>query len=61
MSYPSVSQFASYDRPSTIVQPIRQVVYVPMGQSSSGGGVVMMGSGGVNNIDYQIAAIKAAL
>lgn len=61
MSYPIVSQFTSYDRPSTIVQPIRQVVYVPVGQSSSGGGVMMIGNSGVNNIDYQIAAIKAAL
>lgn len=60
MSYPRVSQFASYDKPSTIVQPIRQVVYVPMSQQQSGG-VVMVGSGGVNNTDYQIAAIKAAL
>jgi Phage tail lysozyme len=60
MSYPRVSQFASYDKPSTIVQPIRQVVYVPMPQQQSGG-VVMVGSGGVNNTDYQIAAIKAAL
>jgi hypothetical protein len=60
MSYPRVSQFASYDRPSTVIQPIRQVVYVPMSQQQSGG-VVMVGSGGVNNTDYQIAAIKAAL
>lgn len=60
MSYPKVSQFASYDRPSTVIQPIRQVVYVPMSQQQSGG-VVMVGSGGVNNTDYQIAAIKAAL
>jgi len=60
MAYPGVSQFASYDRPSTIIQPIRQVVYVPMGQQKSSG-VVMMGGGGVNNTDYQIAAIKAAL
>jgi hypothetical protein len=59
MSYPRVSQFASYDRPSTVIQPIRQVVYVPMPQQQSGG-VVMVG-GGVNNTDYQIAAIKAAL
>ena len=60
MSYPGVSQFASYDRPSTIIQPIRQVVYVPMSQQQPGG-VVMVGGGGVNNTDYQIAAIKAAL
>jgi hypothetical protein len=60
-SYPSVSRFASYDRPSTIVQPVRQIVYVPMQQPQSSGGIVMMGSGGVNNIDYQIAATKAAL
>jgi hypothetical protein len=59
-AYPGVSQFASYDRPSTRIQPIRQVVYVPMGQQQSGG-VVMLGGGGVNNTDYQIAAIKAAL
>jgi hypothetical protein len=62
MAYPGVSNFASYDRPSTQLQVVRQIVYVPMNkQQSGGGGVVMMGGGGVNNIDYQIAATKAAL
>jgi hypothetical protein len=56
-----VSRFASYDRPSTQLQVVRQIVYVPMNQQKSGGGIVMIGGGGVNNIDYQIAATKAAL
>jgi hypothetical protein len=60
-SYPGVSRFASYDRPSTQLQVVRQIVYVPMNQQKSGGGIVMIGGGGVNNIDYQIAATKAAL
>lgn len=60
VSYPGVSQFASYDKPSTRIQPIRQIVYVPMNQQQPGG-VMIMGGDGVNNTDYQIAAIKAAL
>lgn len=60
-SYPGVSKFASYDRPSTQLQIVRQIVYVSMNQQQSGGGVIMMGGGGVNNMDYQIAATKAAL
>lgn len=61
MAYPGVSNFASYDRPSTKLQVVRQIVYVPMNQKSSGGGVIMMGGGGVNNMDYQIATTKASL
>lgn len=60
MSYPGVSQFASYDKPSTRIQPIRQIVYIPTNQQQSGG-VLMVGGGSVNNVDYQVATIKAAL
>lgn len=60
MSYPGVSQFASYDRPSTKLQIVREIVYVPMKQKQSGGGM-MMGGGGVNNMDYKVATIKSAL
>ena len=60
-SYSDVSNFPSYDRDK--VQLVRQTVYVPMGQGQmqqSSGPIVVVG-GGVNNIDYQIAARKAAL
>jgi len=61
MSYPGVSQFASYDRPSTKIQPIRHIVYVPINQKQSNSGGMMMEGGGVNNVDYKVATIKAAL
>lgn len=59
-SYAQVSQFPSYEKDK--LQIVRQVVYVPLQQQKpSGGGVVVMGGDSVNNIDYQIAATKAAL
>ena len=60
MAYPGVSQFASYDKPSVVYQPIRQIVYVPTSSPQPMSPPVFIG-GGVNNIDYEIALTKAAL
>lgn len=61
MSYPGVSQFASYEKDK--VQLVRQVIYMPISQNQQSSGKKMMpvAVGGVNNIDYQIAARAASL
>jgi len=61
MAYPGVSQFASYDKPNVIYQPIRQIVYVPTSSPQPMNTPVLVGGGSVNNIDYEIALTKAAL
>jgi len=60
-SYSGVSRFASYDRPLTKLQVVRQIVYVPMNQNQSGRGMIVADGGGVNNnkLDYEIAVNKA--
>jgi hypothetical protein len=58
-SYPQISSFPSYDKDK--LQVIRQVVYVPVAQPQQPGGIIPINVGGVNNIDYQVAASKASI